>query len=107
MVYSWACRENLFRCRRDGHLRHLKPVINDYDRDAYKIFFPAPRVLAPEAKNEGRGFLLMVFETAGLARSETKAAASLSGMPRQSRIPEAARPGGGARHTVDAARRSR
>jgi hypothetical protein len=85
----------------------LKPVIDDYRRDAYKIFFPAPRVLTPEAKNEGRGFLLMVFETDGLARAETKAAASLSGMPRQSRIPEAARPGGGARHTVDAARRSR
>ena len=85
----------------------LKPVIDDYGRDAYKIFFPAPRVLGPEAKNEGRGFLLMVFETDGLARAETKAAASLSGMPRQSRIPEAARPGGGARHTVDAARRSR
>ncbi len=90
-----------------GTYRALKPVIDDYRRDAYKIFFPAPRVLGPEAKNEGRGFLLMVFDTDGLARAETKAAASLSGMPRQSRIPEAATPGGGARHTVDAARRSR
>jgi hypothetical protein len=70
----------------------LKPVIEDYRRDAYKIFFPAPRILAPEAEDEGRGLLLMVFDTGGLARAETKAAASLGGMPRQSRIPAAARP---------------
>jgi hypothetical protein len=85
----------------------LKPLIDDYRRDAYRIFFPAPRILAPEAEDEGRGLLLMVFDTNGLARAETKAAASLSGMPRQSRIPAAARPEGGTRHTLDATRRSR
>jgi hypothetical protein len=84
----------------------MKPVIDDYRRDAYKIFFPAPRILAPEAKDEGRGLLLMVFDTDGLARAETKAVASLSGMPRQSPIPEAARPAGAAHHNVDAAPRS-
>ena len=79
----------------------LKPVIDDYGRDAYKIYFPVPRVLAPEAKDEGCGLLVMVFDTGGLAHAEAKAAASASGMPRRSRIPEA-RPGGGTRHTVDA-----
>jgi hypothetical protein len=30
----------------------LKPVIDDYGRDAYKIIFPAPRVLAPRPKTK-------------------------------------------------------
>lgn len=63
-----------------GTYRALKPIIDNFGRDASRVYFPAPRILAPEAGDESRGLLLMVFDYDGLARAASRVAATSSKM---------------------------
>jgi len=59
-----------------GTYRALKPIIDNFGRDASRVYFPAPEILSSDAKDDSRGLLLVVFDHDGLAR----AAASRSEM---------------------------
>jgi hypothetical protein len=58
----------------------LKPIIDNFGHDASRLYFPAPEELSPDAKDETRGLLLMVFDHDGLARAVTRAPATPSKM---------------------------
>jgi hypothetical protein len=66
----------------------LKPIIDNFGRDASRVYFPAPESLSPDAKDESRGLLLMVFDRDGLAR----AAASPTEMSGHSSTSDTSRP---------------
>jgi hypothetical protein len=66
----------------------LKPIIDNFGRDASRVYFPAPESLSSDAKDESRGLLLMVFDRDGLAR----AAASLTEMSGHSSTRDTSRP---------------
>jgi hypothetical protein len=68
----------------NGTYEALEPIIRNYSRYAFRVFFPAPETLAAGAKEKRRDLLLMVFDHDGLARAVTQAAASSSKTPGQS-----------------------
>jgi hypothetical protein len=68
----------------------LEPIIKNYNRDAFRVYFPAPEILAAGTRDKGRGLLLMVFDRDGLARAVTRAAASPPELPSQSPLQDAA-----------------
>jgi hypothetical protein len=73
-----------------GTYEALEPIIKNYNRDAFHVYFPAPQILAAGARDKGRGLLLMVFDRDGLARAVTRAAASPSIIPSQSPLQDTA-----------------
>lgn len=73
-----------------GTYQALEPIITNYRQDAINVFFPAPDVLAANAKRNDRGLLLMVFDHDGLARAATRAAASPSKLPLESFLQDTA-----------------
>ena len=54
----------------------LKPIIDRYRTDAYRIYFPYPHKVAEGSQKGDRGLLLIFFDAAGLQRAiaSTKAA---------------------------------
>jgi hypothetical protein len=68
----------------------LKPIIDNFGRDASSVYFPAPKVLSSDVKYETYGLLQMVFDRDGLARAVTRAAASPPELPSQSLPQDAA-----------------
>jgi hypothetical protein len=73
-----------------GTYEALEPIIKNYNRDAFRVYFPAPEILAAGTRDKGRGLLLMVFDRDGLARAVTRAAASPPELPSQSLLQDAA-----------------
>jgi len=73
-----------------GTYEGLEPIIKNYNRDAFRVYFPAPEILAAGTRDNGRGLLLMVFDRDGLARAVTRAAASSPELPSQSPLQDAA-----------------
>jgi hypothetical protein len=67
----------------------LEPIIKNYNRDAFRVYFPAPEILVA-GTDKGRGLLLMVFDRDGLARAVTRAASSPPELPSQSPLQDAA-----------------
>ncbi len=63
-----------------GSYTSLKPIIDNFGRDASRVYFPAPKIFASETSVESRGLLLMVFDRDGLARAVSRAAAAPSKM---------------------------
>jgi hypothetical protein len=47
----------------------LQPIINRYETDAHRIYFPYPRVFADRPHDDERGFLLIFFDAGGLKRA--------------------------------------
>jgi hypothetical protein len=73
-----------------GTYEGLAPIISNYNRDAFRVYFPAPEILAAGTRDKGRGLLLMVFDRDGLARAVTRAASSPPELPSQSPLQDAA-----------------
>jgi len=49
-----------------GTYRGLKPIIERYRSDAYRIYFPFPKILGSETGVGDRGFMVMFFKPDGL-----------------------------------------
>jgi hypothetical protein len=73
-----------------GTYEGLAPIISNYNRDAFRVYFPAPEILTAGARDKGRGLLLMVFDRDGLVRAVTRAASSPSKIPSSSPLQDTA-----------------